>query len=154
MLTPEDMAERRGVSRFGAVSGASVGGGRFPSFALEPDEQLVVAVSGGRGGGPLRASLGYITLTDRRLIFTGEKPLIDLALLLPFLRKLRQLSLPYTSITGIRLQRRRNFGMLVGSMRPAVIIKTNEGREHTFWPNVFDLDAFVRRIEELRRPGA
>jgi hypothetical protein len=150
LLLPEDLVLNRGVSGFGAVPGESVGGRRFPRVPLEPGEQLVAAVSGGRAGGPLRASLGYITLTDRRLIFTGEHPLIDLAVVLPFLRNVRLLSLPYAEIESIRLQRRRNYGMLLGSMRPAVIIRTHAGREHTFWPNVFDLEAFVRRIEELR----
>ena len=83
LLTEADLAAGKGVSGFIAVSGKSVGGGRFPEVVLEPTERVRFAVSGGRAGSFLRASLGYITLTDRRLIFTGEKPLFDLLFFLP-----------------------------------------------------------------------
>jgi hypothetical protein len=151
VLSEDDLAAGRGVSGFMATSGQGVGGGRFPLIELELSERVVLAVSGGRGSSFVRASLGYITLTDRRLIFTGERPLFDLLFFLPGRANLRQLSLPYRGIEDLRLAKRFNFGMLLGSLRPAVVIRTRDRQEHVFWPNVFNLLAFIDRIEDLRK---
>ncbi len=145
LLTEADLLEGKAVSGFTVVPGKSVGGGRFPSIPLLVGEHIIMSVSGGHGGGFLRASLGYITLTDRRLIFTGEKPLFDLFAFLPN-ANLRELTLPYLDIEGVALQRRLNLGMQLGSLRPAVIVQTIDLRQHVFWPNVFDLDAFAARL--------
>jgi hypothetical protein len=150
LLTESDLAAGRGVSGFTATSGAGVGGGRFPRVELAANERVNVSVSGGRAGGPLHASLGYITLTDQRLIFTGEKPLLDPLFFIPGRSRLRELSLPYASIETIRLAKRLNLGMLLGSLRPAIVIETRDGIEYVFWPNVFSLLGFIDRIEDLR----
>jgi len=151
VLTEDDLAAGKGVSGFMAVSSQSVGGGRFPEVVLEPAERVSFAVSGGRAGSFLRASLGYITLTDRRLIFTGEKPLFDLLFFLPGRNRLREVSLAYTAIEDIRLAKRFNLGMLLASLRPAVVVRTRDRQEHAFWPNVVNLLAFIDRIEELKK---
>ena len=56
----------------------------------------------------------------------------------------------YSAIESVQLAKRYNLGMVLGSMRPAVVIRTKSGLEHVFWPNVFDLDAFVLSLRALQ----
>ena len=147
VLTEADLLAGKAVSGFTVAPGQSIGGGRFPRLALLLGESVLLAVSGGHGGSFLRASLGYLVLTDRRLIFAGERPVFDILAFLPFRTNLRELSLPYAGIDGVDLQRRLNLGMQLASFRPALVIRTTELTEHIFWPNVFDLEAFAARIK-------
>jgi len=147
LLTEADLLAGKAVSGFTVVPGQSIGGGRFPRMPLLSGENVLLAVSGGHGGSFLRASLGYLVLTDRRLIFAGERPVFDTLAFLPFRTNLRELSLPFAIIDGVELHRRLNLGMQLASFRPALVIRTTELTEHVFWPNVFDLAAFAARIE-------
>jgi hypothetical protein len=147
LLTEADLLAGKAVSGFTVVPGQSIGGGRFPRMPLLSGENVLLAVSGGHGGSFLRASLGYLVLTDRRLVFAGEKPLLDTLAFLPFRANLRELSLPFAIIDGVELQRRLNLSMQFASFRPALVIRTTELTQHVFWPNVFDLAAFAARIE-------
>ena len=147
LLTEADLLAGKAVSGFTVVPGQSIGGGRFPRMPLLLEESVLLAVSGGHGGSFLRASLGYLVLTDRRLVFAGEKPVFDVLAFLPFRTNLREVSLPYAMIEGVHLQRRLNLGMQLASFRPALVVHTNDLTHHVFWPNVFDLEAFAARIE-------
>jgi hypothetical protein len=87
--------EQLGLWRFRAVSGRFAGDGMFPRILLEPDEVLEQSVWGTLYRRPWSYILGYLCLTDRRLLISGRS----------FLFRQRSLSLPFSAITSLSVKR-------------------------------------------------
>lgn len=59
-----------GPWQFRAESGVAVGGGAFASVMLDPSEEVISTAAGSSRWGWRPLTYGYLTLTDRRLIYT------------------------------------------------------------------------------------
>ena len=108
---------------------------------LEPAEDVIVSITSFYARSAWYAIPGYLTLTNARLVFTGERFLL-------FVRT--PAFIPYREIGAVSLEKRLHLGVFIGSLAPAIVVKTAR-QEHVFWPAVLDKRGLVARIEKLRR---
>jgi hypothetical protein len=134
-----------GMNGFRAKSGGNVGGGSYREIQLETDELVIEAETGGYGTSPHNSGSGYITLTDRRIIFTGYKR--------PWLYKeyfaLGTVSIPYSEIETWRLEKRHAYS-IVSFFRSALVLTAKNGKEHTFWP-LAGAEQLQQSIDRLKK---
>jgi hypothetical protein len=135
---------RRGTGLWGfkVRNGRDVGGGLYATIKLEAGEGVDLATSSMQANGRLRADSGYLILTNRRVLFTGQR--------IPPLKG-RTILLPFPEIGAVTVAKRHNVGAFLGSLSDAVVISKLEGKEYIFWPSLIDKTALVGRIEEKRR---
>jgi hypothetical protein len=131
---------------------------------LEEDENVILAVSSGRAFARYLVQFGYLTLTSRRIIFTGPRTFTP-----PFLKwlslvqeshtmelaEVRRCRLEDTSnplISFLRLSAKVSGG--IWNPKQAVVIESEGGRRERYWPRMLNPEGLADRIEEARRSGA
>ena len=129
---------RRGSWWFRAIPGRSVGGGPYARFSLEPNERVLRFIHCGHAPGRFATSLGYLTLTSSRLLFTGHRGFFSPNLV----------SLPYSELQRVAVARHRHLLLFVAGYGDSVSVRTNKGKEHFFWPTC-DAESLANDIETL-----
>jgi hypothetical protein len=142
------MAGRRKFSGFDAKSGDHVGGGSLARENLSVDEQVADWVQCAHSKNLWHLRAGYLVVTNRRLIYTPNHP--------PLLGKEGATSIDRDRITELYWESRRRWFFLDSLTNPALVVRTVEEEEHTFWPalNADEREAFEETIRTGRRPVA
>ncbi|MGE0686867.1 MAG: hypothetical protein AB7P33_09000 [Dehalococcoidia bacterium] len=119
---------------FKAVSGSQAGGGLYHKVELSPGERVIRSTLA--FGKSWHSRSGYLTLTTDRLIFVGSRlnlgrgtEIIDLA-----------------SIRSVDLARRFSPSAPLWFAQKAFVIETHDGKQHVFWPNLIQKEAFREEI--------
>jgi hypothetical protein len=130
-----------GPLQFRADSGVAVGGGAFTRAPLEPDEDVVSVSAGSSRKGWRPLTYGFLTLTDRRLIYTPLRWPIS-----PIERGPHIFGLAEIESVAVERHFKPDF---VPPMAEALVVRAAGGRSRLFF--VLNVMAWRKAIEEQKR---
>jgi hypothetical protein len=109
---------------FEVKPGKRVGGGMYTVVNLDPGEAVIGSVFAFYARGPFRWGSGQVSLTSRRLIFSGS--MLDIL-------GHRRAEISYDDIESVKNGFRPQIIAFPLSVLPAIIIRTRDGKTHAFW---------------------
>jgi hypothetical protein len=129
-----------GRGQFRADAGGAVGGGAFARAALDPEEQVISVSAGSSRHGWLPLSYGFLTLTDRRLIYTPFRWPIS-----PLERGAVSINLRDIESVAVETHFKPDF---VPPRAEALVIRTGRRGKRLFF--VLNVVAWGKAVEEQR----
>jgi len=127
-----------GPLQFRADAGVAVGGGAFARAALDPDEQVISVSAGSSRHGWLPLSYGFLTLTDRRLIYTPFRWPVS-----PLERGAVSINLREIESLAVETHFKPDF---VPPRAEALVVRTGRGGTRLFF--VLNVAAWRKAVEE------
>jgi len=129
-----------GPWQFRAEPGVAVGGGAFATVPLEPGEEIISIAAGSSRKGWRPLTYGFLTLTDRRLIYTPFRWPIS-----PLERGPNIYTLAEIESVAVESHFKPDF---VPPVADAMVVRGAGGRERLFF--VLNVKSWCKAVEDQR----